>query len=394
MDPDDEVRRPLYDALIWAQSGNNPHAVTSYRKTDYMAHISRIERAVAAHPDLGALEGKLIRSGSASARVSNHLIAGSLLRRAYDCDSADIALRDVVAFVRSPRLDVLTVVTLAGVRTERSIALSEKLTFSTPSDLPQSENFARLFPHEANRREQLIYLPSIVFASSALTRRWSIEKAIVDTTLEHVAGPLDVGEEDLEFDRAVCCIVLCTGEAVQRMHRYHENLNPGHLWPGSGWSEHPAVATYRKPAVVADENLSTFFDLTKRFTDWPELSRLVKRLNSARCKLDLVDAHIDLGIVAECALTKGDKQESEISQRLRTRSAWLLGRTADQRREIAASMTALYSRRSTAAHRGTVSRNKRDYFEADDRLCRELLIAILRRGSFPQSKDWANIVYG
>lgn len=391
---DDEVVEPLWDALKWAQSGNDPRTHTSFRRPEYQAHLDRIESAVSAHPDLRALDGKFIRSGSASARVSTHLVAGALLRRAYECDSADIALRDVLAFVRSPRLDVLTVVTLAGIKLDRTLTLSKHLSLCPPSALPQSENFARLFPHEFNKREHLIFLPWTTFASAALVRSWSIENAIVDATLDNLSEPLDPTEEELEIDRAICCTVLCTTEGVQRMHRYHENLHPGHLWPGSGWSEHPAVATYRDPAPVNETDLCDLFSLTKQFADWQEFSRLVKRLNAARCKLDLVDAHIDLGIVAECALTKGDKQESEISQRLRTRSAWLLGRSPDERRAIAKATSDLYSRRSSAAHRGVVSSHKRDHYEADDRLCRDLLIEILRRGAFPQSSDWSGIVYG
>jgi hypothetical protein len=130
------------------------------------------------------------------------------------------------------------------------------------------------------------------------------------------------------------------------------------------------------------------------FTDWAELQRLTQRLNTARMKPDLIDAHIDLGIVAECALTKGDSREAEIGHRLRTRSAWLLGKDSKERREIAKAMNSLYSRRSSAAHRGTVEKQGREPFEQDSALCRRVLRALLERGSFPQGDDWNALVYG
>ena len=135
-------------------------------------------------------------------------------------------------------------------------------------------------------------------------------------------------------------------------------------------------------------------DLTAAFQDWDDLWRLTRRLNGARTKGDLVDAHIDLGIVADCALTKGDNQEAEIGLRLRTRSAWLLGASAEERRNIARAMGELYRRRSSAAHRGEVEKRGRDVFEQDNALCGRILKAIVERGRFPRGDDWPSIIYG
>lgn len=389
----DGLTDALRVALAWAKNGNDPRLASTFRSDEYSEHLRRIETEVSAHAVLGSLDGKLVRSGGAAASISNRLVAHALFERAYELDDVDAAIDRTVSFVQAPAFDVLTVVTLFGVRTDRTIPLSDNLSFTTPSELPRSANFQRLFPLESEKFAQRVFAPGTVFATSALTYRWRIENGILPATFDSLTGAYDQ-TEDRDVERAIACLVLSSNESVQRIHRYHENLHQGHLWPGSGWSEHPTTTTFRDPVVVDETNLTELFKLTGSFADWSEFYRLVRRLNNARAKQDLVDAHIDLGIVAECALTKGDGKDTEISQRLRTRIAWLLGTDPKTRRATAKAMNELYTRRSTAVHSGEVSNKKRETFLQDDDLCRRLLIAILRRGHFPQSKDWSDIVYG
>lgn len=128
-----------------------------------------------------------------------------------------------------------------------------------------------------------------------------------------------------------------------------------------------------------------------RFDAKDSLYRAVERLGRARRAQDPVDQALELGIAAEIAMTHGDQGGAEITYRLSTRLAWLLGKTPEERQSVFADAKALYGARSKAVHEGRLSSRSRPDLAAGDRLVTRALRALVQRGSFP---DWTKLTMG
>ena len=82
---------------------------------------------------------------------------------------------------------------------------------------------------------------------------------------------------------------------------------------------------------------------------------------------------------------------TEITHKIASRAAWLLGEDAGTLAEIFNQIKLLYAARSTAVHSGVLpSKSSIDLNAADDLVAR-IIRAILERGSFP---DWMSPALG
>jgi len=143
---------------------------------------------------------------------------------------------------------------------------------------------------------------------------------------------------------------------------------------------------------VEPEDVKTNFYLLKSFKD-QRIHIAIDRLAKARSSHDIISAAIDFGLVQEILCINDIKSEGELSLRIRTRAAWMLGHNVDDRIEASRLANLIYSARSKAAHTGTLddkSLKKYDIVEAN-KFVTKLTKAILARGSFP---DWNNLTFG
>ncbi len=137
-----------------------------------------------------------------------------------------------------------------------------------------------------------------------------------------------------------------------------------------------------------------FSDLLSSFRERPAINVTLDRLGRATIERDPADKAIDLGLALETALMANDPTANqEISNKLGTRAAWLLGKNSAERREIYGEASQLYSARSDGAHRGIITaKTARKYkFENGRRLVRNCIAKILERGTFP---DWTDLTLG
>jgi hypothetical protein len=150
---------------------------------------------------------------------------------------------------------------------------------------------------------------------------------------------------------------------------------------------HPQVS------LPADETLiKTVFGHLSGFSHYDSLERAILRLGRARMAKSPVDKALELGIAAEIALTHGDDSgNAELTFKLCSRAAWLLGQEPVERARIFDEMKQLYHARSQAVHSGVLSARSRASLEAGHELVARMLTAIVQRGRFPK---WANLVMG
>ncbi|CAN5213108.1 hypothetical protein BH10PSE4_BH10PSE4_44380 [soil metagenome] len=138
-------------------------------------------------------------------------------------------------------------------------------------------------------------------------------------------------------------------------------------------------------------DLKAMHDGLARFAGQESLFRAIERLGRARRAHDPVDQALELGIALEIAMTHSDQGGPEITYRLSTRLAWLLGKTAEDRQTIFKETKALYAARSKAVHEGRLLPKHQPDLVAGDRLVTRALRTLVERGAFP---DWNKLTMG
>ena len=365
---------------------------------DFRSQLEVIEAAISAHSALGPFLGKFVIGPSGGGPIHAYSLACHLARRVLSDVSPDTAIAEVAEFIKSPRVDVQTIYCITGASVATSISLGDRITVARPEDLPNSELRQRFFSEEfylsGSGLDMMQETPT-----AAIVWRWSIDPAIIEPSelLSKLAGE-DQQAESAAFDRAFASIALsCTG-TIQRSHRYHDVAQPG--FPGMGQSWSPGLALGmrgREPSAIDVDLCMHLYRCAEVFREWDTFQRVVKRFARANLRGDRVDAHLDLGIVAESLLGHGSGESGEIRHRLANRAAWLLGSSFDERLEIVRKMKRLYDLRSSAAHEGHLPDSGSKKWTKDDistsnELCAQLLRKTLEHGRF--ITEWDAITLG
>ncbi|WMS40823.1 HEPN domain-containing protein [Acuticoccus sp. MNP-M23] len=156
---------------------------------------------------------------------------------------------------------------------------------------------------------------------------------------------------------------------------------------GRPFAAHPK---FSRP--VAAQDVKRIYGALAAFDELDSLARSIDRLGRARLASSPVDRALELGIASEIALMHGHGEgNAEITHKIGTRAAWLLGRNPSERETIFAETKRLYTARSQAVHTGVLSPKSKVDLDAADELVRRVLRAILEHGRFP---IWANLTLG
>lgn len=144
------------------------------------------------------------------------------------------------------------------------------------------------------------------------------------------------------------------------------------------------------PADMA--SIKRAFGQLAAFTEGDSLTRAIDRLGRSRLAVHPVDRALDLGMAAEIVLMHDlGSSNTEITHKIGSRAAWLLGQDVQERAAIFDEMKHLYKARSEAVHSGVFSPKAKVDLDLADQLVVRVVHAILERGSFP---DWASLTMG
>ena len=164
-------------------------------------------------------------------------------------------------------------------------------------------------------------------------------------------------------------------------------LAVGGAMSGRPFAAHPVAAF---PADMAA--IRRAFEQLAAFAEGDSLTRAIDRLGRSRLAIHPVDRALDLGMAAEIVLMHDQsRSNTEITYKIASRAAWLLGEGADQRTEIFDQIKQLYAARSTAVHSGVLPPKSKIDLDVADELVGRVIRAILVRGSFP---DWMSLTMG
>lgn len=285
--------------------------------------------------------------------------------------------------------DLLEIRPIYGVKIARRLDLGPEAYLCPIEELPQSENFRLAF-----MAPTYVGWPALRRDGSALVFRVKIEPAIVaaKTDVEAESG---AGERTLISMLIRHALPLLTDGPVEMPHIYTDIAGDTLLGAcvgfvssgqpvgtGLGWLRDPEDL----PGLMRNiENMKS-----------PAIMLSIDRLTTSRLKSRLEDRILDLGIAAEIALmhmpsgASGDGK-GEITAKISSRGAWLLGHDGAERLTISKELKALYGARSKVAHSGRADAKLKEMLPAFDKLVVRILREILRREAFP---DWASLVLG
>ncbi|WP_442776838.1 hypothetical protein [Sphaerotilus montanus] len=199
--------------------------------------------------------------------------------------------------------------------------------------------------------------------------------------------------ESNRWEDAMRAIILASDGAPEFRQQYKIINNPG--WFADYCSSFGASESFPKPGkntTYVDERIAqqAFLDLNKSNKT---INLAIQILEQSRRRISNVERALDLGLCAEILLMSGSKDNSEISFKISSRAAWLLGNDAKERVSIFNTARALYKDRSLSAHTGDLGAVKSmdemtkqlDRLKISDQLCANLIIKLIKQG-FP--RDW------
>lgn len=145
-------------------------------------------------------------------------------------------------------------------------------------------------------------------------------------------------------------------------------------------------------STVRTSDVKRAYSLVAAFRGFGKLETAIDALGRSRAATRDVERAASLGLAAEIVLMHDQSPENtEISHKLGTRAAWLLGESSEKRETIFKVIKNLYGARSQAVHTGILSPKKMPDFPAADRIVQEILRTVLAQGEFP---DWNRVTLG
>lgn len=218
------------------------------------------------------------------------------------------------------------------------------------------------------------------------------QPALIDMSKDRFAAPnMKRANKRLEIKRA---LILSTSVAVSMPFTYcraaiDHIMDADRAYSGSF---EPVGFGSEKPNIDAiQENLR----LLGNFKNPAALYVAIDRLGKAKSWRSNEDKALDLGMALEIALmhengNSGDGN-AEITYKLSSRAAWLLGKNPEDRKEAFEKAKKIYGHRSAAAHTGRLKKESEFASLDANAFVTRVLSAVLRRGSFPV---WRDLVLG
>jgi hypothetical protein len=285
--------------------------------------------------------------------------------------------------------DILEVRPIYGVKIAHRLNLGPDAYICPITELPQSNNFSRAFlaPTYAG-------LPPLRRDGSALVFRLKIEPAIVP---ERTDPETDSRADERALTSMLVrhALPLLTDGPVEMPSEYTDQAVDTLFGSGGGFVSSGQPVSTNLGWLRNPDDLPGLMQNIKNMKS-PAVMLSIDRLTTSRLKDRLEDRILDLGIAAEIALmheTSGGSGDGkgEITAKMSSRGAWLLGHDGTERLAISKELKALYGARSKVAHSGRADTKLEDKLPSFDKLVVQILRGILRREAFP---EWSGLVLG
>lgn len=363
--------------------------------------ISPFEEGLATHPDLQELWGKVAVVPGGSETLSPSSAAIYLVDKAKSgLPPADI-VNSLLAITRTNEVIVTNVRVVGDVTVSEIIDLGRGARLLPEACLPATDQ--RLFAFGMGRQDGSLpngTVDRVALAIDAVIQPFvsrppplpSGHPALVDVD----TATTKMIEES--FKAAENALILVADAAPIFGAGYSFISAPG--WPssaGSGaWGSWPVSRPPTSVSISSVDDLRANFERLRDLH--PTIALAIRRLHRLRTRNDEVEKAIDLGGCLEMLLMYGDESENtEITNKIAHRGAWLLGKNVDERKAVLSTIKAIYALRSKAVHKGRMpdlknmdALNKR---AATFRDSEALIVRLIQRlaGGWP---NWADLTLG
>jgi len=382
-----ELERIASAAKMAVQGLNFSRAAWSY----IPPHLTeRFGAALLGHPVISQIEGKVYTLPNTGGVVSLRRDAVYLIQRVIEGIPAKTVVDSLVNISHDRAVSTSTIAAIEGVSLTSPVVISEHLSVEPADGLPPYHR--EIFTRANSPAHGFGSHPQSAVVYHEVHDRQFLTSELTDDIANFAVPP---------FEEALLTLLLISDGAPQYRQQYVVVNDAG--WPGMsspGFGEAQPFPQPVKPIREADwdqssaiyNQLSTLNVQTKR-----SLMQAVRKLETSRRRSTLTERAVELGVCAEMLLMHGGNDKGEITNKVATRAAWMLGSDSTTRLSTFKLARDLYNDRSKVAHGGEIIpgpiANDFDAAEAKfgayDRLCRELIKEIAKRGGWP---DWTELV--
>lgn len=314
-----------------------------------------------------------------------------LIERALDHDAGEI-IDDLLRFVSTRTIELISVRAVEGIAVGSPLELSDGFSIVPPPALPNVAETKMVFsPHNAPKHGW--GSPP----SAAIVLRETFHVPFCEPPKRGESGQtLYRAEVELDMEYALWAATLASEGAPEFRQGYDVVASCG--WPGMtsgsmrGGETFPVLVPRARP-VDADLARKLFHQLRKQ---QGKLDLAMSKLQASRRRNSFAERAVDLGTCLEVLLMHESTNNTEISYKIASRAAWLLGVDGPDRVAIFKRARDLYNARSMAVHSGMAPKEGKNYPEgveaalnSYDKLCAAIIIKIALQGRWP---DWIKLV--
>lgn len=350
----------------------------------------RFGRLLLEHPGINQIEGKVYSLPSGSGVISLERDAIYLIQRVLDGVQPQAIIQSLINLSHDKAINTSTVRAIEGVGISLAAMLSEDLSIVPAEWLPSYH--PEVFSHSNSPAHGFGAAPSAAVV---------LRQTIGDQFLTAEIGTTSVRVPDQPFQDAFSALLLASDGAPQYRQQYTMVNDLG--WPGLASAGFGEAQTFPERVVSVQEvdwtqASITFNQLAKVAANTRRpLQRAISKLETSRRRATFTEKAVELGMCIEMLLMHGGNDKGEITNKVATRAAWLLGKDSGSRLSIFRCTRDLYNDRSKVAHGGEIAtgappnevQGLASKFASYDLLCRNIIKEIARRGSWP---DWTALV--
>lgn len=190
----------------------------------------------------------------------------------------------------------------------------------------------------------------------------------------------------------LACLLASRGSVELPLSLFRPDESAAFAGGAFNHEQRPIQTRPRANFTVQATEVAKAFAALGRFEDPTALERAIDRLGRSRVALSDVDRALELGMAIEIALMHGKgSSNTEITQKIGTRAAWLVGEDVADRLNVFEGVKKLYDARSTAVHTGALSNRAALDLTESDALVSRILLALAMHARFP---DWSRLTLG
>jgi hypothetical protein len=366
--------------------------------------------AIRADSALSALDRLTLMNplGPVGQDLSVEAIAAALVLAHLESLEADDAVARLLALAEANRAEGRIVAPIDGLAVHRRIDLDEHLSIMPFGD---AGLVSEPTPYALGGSMDRFGLN--VHPTAAIVLRTVVEPLFLDwrpvadglASIGHISGVQARWDLVEELERAVAITSAGAAMGLGAEAIFDDPLLRAFPSTSTSRSIKPQSRLLVAPVEVCEHELREAVQALRSFKSTHKkatstVAIVADRIVGARRAATLADRALDLGMALEALLMFNERERGEISFKMRTRAAWLLGATPDQRKTILMWVRNLYNLRSSVAH-GSVpdetlridgrTVNVMEALDVGSRLCREVAISLF---AMPESFAWDDVVAG